>query len=81
MSSIRMRRHVVDELFDFDRLTNGFAEGVNNKIKPILRRAFGFSKFESLRLHILIALESTPLHPVVGLSPSCRESRKPEVAR
>jgi len=46
-----------------DRLNNGFAEGVNNKIKLILRRAFGFRKFESLRLHILVAFEpkSTPV--------------------
>ena len=40
-----------------DRLNNGFAEGVNTKIKLILRRAFGFRKFESLRLHILVAFE------------------------
>jgi transposase len=40
-----------------DRLNNGFAEGVNNKIKLIIRRAFGFGKFESLRLHILVAFE------------------------
>jgi len=38
-----------------DRLSNGFAEGVNNKIKLIQRRAFGFHKFDSLRLHILVA--------------------------
>lgn len=40
-----------------NRLNNGFAEGVNTKIKLILRRAFGFRKFESLRLHILVAFE------------------------
>jgi transposase len=40
-----------------DRLNNGFAEGVNNKIKLIQRRAFGFRKFDSLRLHILVAFQ------------------------
>lgn len=47
-----------------DRLNNGFAEGVNNKIKLILRRAFGFRKFASLRLHILVAFDPKSL-PVV----------------
>ena len=40
-----------------DRVSNGFAEGVNNKIKLIQRRAFGFHTFDSLRLHILVAFE------------------------
>ena len=51
-----------------DRLNNGFAEGVNNKIKLILRRAFGFRKFESLRLHILVAFE--PKSQPVVMAPS-----------
>ena len=40
-----------------DRVNNGFAEGVNNKIKLILRRAFGYHTFKSLRLHVLVAFE------------------------
>jgi transposase len=43
-----------------NRLNNGFAEGVNNKIKLIQRRAFGFHKFDSLRLHILVAFAPKP---------------------
>ena len=37
------------------RHSNGFAEGVNQKIKLINRRAFGFHNFDSFRLHILVA--------------------------
>lgn len=37
------------------RHSNGFAEGVNLKIKLIHRRAFGYHNFESFRLHILVA--------------------------
>ena len=36
---------------------NGFAEGVNLKIKLINRRAFGYRNFESFRLHVLVAFE------------------------
>ena len=30
------------------RLTNGFAEGINNKLRMIARRAFGFHSAEAL---------------------------------
>ena len=39
------------------RYTNGFAEGVNLKIKLINRRAYGYRNFESFRLHVLVAFE------------------------
>ena len=39
------------------RHSNGFAEGVNLKIKLINRRAFGYRNFESFRLHVLVAFE------------------------
>ena len=48
-----------------DRMNNGFAEGVNNKIKLILRRAFGYHTIMSLRLHILVAFEPKPLDAVM----------------
>ena len=35
------------------RVSNGFAEGINNKIKVIKRMAFGFHDFEYFRLKIL----------------------------
>ncbi len=39
------------------RHSNGFAEGVNLKIKMIHRRAYGYRNFEQFRLHILVAFE------------------------
>ena len=40
------------------RYSNGFAEGVNLKIKLLNRRAFGYHNFDSFRLHVLVAFES-----------------------
>lgn len=35
--------------------TNGYAEGVINKIKTIKRRAYGLPRFESFRQRVLVA--------------------------
>ena len=37
------------------RINNGFAEGVNLKLKMLNRRAFGYRNFKSFRLHVLVA--------------------------
>lgn len=37
------------------RHSNGFAEGVNLKLKLIHRRAFGYRNFAHFRLHVLVA--------------------------
>jgi transposase len=37
------------------RHSNGFAEGVNLKIKLLNRRGFGYRNFEHFRLHVLVA--------------------------
>jgi transposase len=37
------------------RSCNGFAEGLNNKIKMLKRRGFGFLNFDHFRLRILVA--------------------------
>lgn len=37
------------------RHSNGFAEGINNKLKMLKRRAFGFLNFDHFRLRILVA--------------------------
>ncbi len=37
------------------RVNNGFAEGVNLKIKMLNRRGFGYRKFKSFRLRVLVA--------------------------
>lgn len=43
-----------------ERWTNAFAEGVNNKIKLIKRRAFGYSNFDHFRLRILVECAPDP---------------------
>lgn len=43
-----------------ERWTNAFAEGINNKIKLIKRRAFGFTNFDHFRLHILVECAPNP---------------------
>ncbi len=37
------------------RTTNGMVEGINNKVKLIKRRAFGFRNFEHFRLRVIAA--------------------------
>jgi len=39
------------------RFNNGFAEGVNLKIKMLNRRGFGYRNFASFRLHVLVAFD------------------------
>ncbi len=39
------------------RHSNGFAEGVNLKIRLLHRQAFGYRNFEQFRLHILVAFD------------------------
>jgi transposase len=39
------------------RYTNGFAEGVNLKIKMVNRRGYGYRNFSSFRLHVLVAFD------------------------
>jgi transposase len=41
----------------FGRHTNGFAEGVNLKIKMLNRRGYGYHNFSSFRLHVLVAFD------------------------
>ena len=36
-----------------NRVTSGFVEGINNKIKLIKRKAFGFVNFEKFRIKII----------------------------
>jgi transposase len=47
-------RDAILNYFD-GRFSNGFAEGINLKIKLINRRAFGYRNFDSFRLHLLVA--------------------------
>lgn len=37
-----------------ERWSNGFAEGMNNKIKLLKRRGFGYTNFDHFRLRVLV---------------------------
>jgi transposase len=54
VKTVQNWRESVLNYFD-GRQTNGFAEGVNLKIKLLNRQAFGYRNFNSFRLHILVA--------------------------
>ena len=63
----RLRRHKESILAYFDhRVSNGFAEGINNKIKVIKRMAFGFHDFNYFRLKIFAATGNIPALPKRG---------------
>jgi transposase len=51
---IRLWRQELLAYFD-EPVTNGYAEGVINKIKVIKRRAYGLPTFEGFRRRVLIA--------------------------
>lgn len=51
-----LRTWETEVLNHFDsRLTNGYAEGITNKIKVIKRRAYGCPNFQSFRRRVLLA--------------------------
>jgi transposase len=52
VETVRRWEHEILPYFD-ERITNGFVEGTNTKIKLIKRRAFGFRNFENFRYRIL----------------------------
>jgi transposase len=55
-SAAEMRRWESEILAHFDSgLTNGYAEGITNKIKVIKRTGYGFRNFESFRRRVLVA--------------------------
>jgi transposase len=51
---VRQWREELLAYFD-EPTTNGYAEGVINKVKVIKRRAYGLPCFESLRHRVLVA--------------------------
>ena len=50
--------YIVNSFID-ERFSNGYTEGLNNKIKVIKRNAYGFRNFEFLRLRLLYILNGT----------------------
>lgn len=55
--------YIVNSFID-ERFSNGFTEGLNNKIKVIKRNGFGFKNFDFFRLRLLYILR----HKITGNS-------------
>ncbi len=47
-----------DKVLNFfqDQLSNGLVEGLNNAIRGVIRRSFGFHNFENRRRRVLLEL-------------------------
>jgi transposase len=59
-----IRRHIEGILaYVKTRLNNGLAEGINNKIRLIIRRAYGFRSVEALKSMILLCCGGIELNP------------------
>lgn len=65
--------YIVNSFID-ERFSNGFTEGLNNKIKVIKRVAFGYKNFAFLRLRILYIMNSK----LSGITKKDRNSKKIE---
>ena len=63
--------YIVNSFID-ERFSNGFTEGLNNKIKVIKRVAFGYKNFAFLRLRILYIMNSK----LSGITKKDRNSKK-----
>ena len=52
---VKTLRNWWDEFLNYfvARVTQGFVEGINNAIRTLIRRAYGFRNFELFRLHVL----------------------------
>ena len=55
-----------------ERFSNGFTEGLNNKIKVIKRVAFGYKNFKFLRLRMLYIMNGK----LSGITKKDRNSKK-----
>lgn len=56
VNTLQNWKELILNYFD-GRHSNGFAEGVNLKIRAINRRAYGYRNFQQFRLHILVAFD------------------------
>ena len=63
--------YIVKSFID-KRLSNGFTEGINNKIKVIKRIAFGYKNFKFFRLRLMYILNGK----VSGMSKKDRNTKK-----
>lgn len=63
--------YIVNSFID-KRLSNGFTEGINNKIKVIKRVAFGYKNFKFFRLRLMYILNGK----VSGMTKKYRNTKK-----
>ena len=63
--------YIVNSFID-ERFSNGFTEGLNNKIKVIKRVAFGYKNFKFLRLRMLYIMNGK----LSGITKKDRNSKK-----
>ena len=67
----RWKEYILNSFID-ERYTNGYTEGVNNKIKVIKRIAFGYKNFDFFRLRLLYILNGK----ISGISKKYRNTKK-----
>jgi len=53
LKTLKKYMKYIENMFE-SNITNGLIEGLNNKIKPIKRTAFGYSSFSNFKKRILI---------------------------
>jgi transposase len=46
------------------RLSNGVSEGFNNKAKLVMRKAYGFKKFQTIEIMLYHILGDLPMPPL-----------------
>jgi len=59
-----------------DRLTNGFVEGINNKLRVVTRRAFGFHSAEALISMLFLNCGGDQSKPQAPMSPQKRQENQ-----
>ncbi len=57
-ATVRKKPSIINSIANYfkNRATSGFVEGLNNKIKVVKRRCYGFFKTESLFQRLMIDL-------------------------
>ena len=67
----RWKEYIINSFID-ERYSNGFTEGINNKIKVIKRVAFGYKNFKFFRIRLMYILNGK----VSGISKKDRNRKK-----
>jgi len=60
----RHRKNLLNWFRVYPRVSNGVVEGFNNKVKVIMRRAYGFRTYEALEIALYHGLGNLPTPPL-----------------